>query len=399
MRFSILMDLIFFVFMSFVFPRCLAGDGVSPERSFIYFGEGGGEYFADGFFGYDSDPYFFHFSSSEYDEFKLRGYSKYGDLGFSFCVNSLGDVVVDSVYSVDPSILYNLETGDLILAVNDTSLLDAQGGSVESALFVPPGETVALTVYHSRKGVEKNLVLESKRSLIKTVFSQVIDDDFGYIVVSSFLPQTPVDLKNEMGRVLSEAGSGLRGWVFDLRNNPGGGLQSAVDSADLVLNEGIVSVVVDKKGDIKNLYSASPGDVANNLPIVVLINAATASAAELMVAALQENKRAIIMGQRSFGKDTIQATRELREGGAIKLTTARYLTPMGRSIFSVGIQPDIVVDRQQEPTSNFSQDLLTEFNKKGFECFENNQSKQVLVHNDEVVKEAVDFLRLSSRVR
>lgn len=341
----------------------------------------------------NADPYFEELSADEFNAFKSKQYSKQGELGFKYCVTDKGDIVVSDIYDADLSRLYGLETGDLILAVNDVDVLDLSNEALEASLNAPPGQIVKLKTHH--KGIDdaKTLVLESRRALIKTVTGRVVGEQIGYIRLSSFLPQTPMDLRKQLAHIKKQTGSRLQGWIFDLRDNLGGNLEAAVQSADLIMDDGIIASILDNNGKVKNLYSASPGDAALGLPIILLINSHTASAAELMVAALKDNKRALILGTRSFGKDTIQTTHELQNGGAIKLTTARYLTPSGQSISSLGIQPDIVSSDRGSPL-DFIVRLMGLSADKKLKCAD-QEHEEALMEHDATINKAVNLLKLT----
>jgi len=175
--------------------------------------------------------------------------------------------------------------------------------------------------------------------------SRILEPGFGYIRISNFQSKTARDLVTELSNLKKENKSELKGLVLDLRNNPGGVLSAAADVSDAFINEG---KLVYTQGRIANSdfeFNAKPGDIMNGSPVVVLINGGSASASEIVAGALQDHKRAVIMGSKSFGKGSVQTIQELRSGGAVKITTARYFTPNGRSIQGEGITPDIILDR------------------------------------------------------
>jgi len=344
----------------------------------------------------NTDPYFEELSADEFNAFKSKQYSKQGDLGFKYCVSDKGGIVISDVYNADLSKLYGLETGDLILAVNDVDVLDLSNEELEASLNVPPGQLVELKVHLKGHNAAKTLVLQSQRALIQTVTGRVVGERIGYIRLSSFLPQTPMDLRKELAQIEKQTGSRLQGWIFDLRDNLGGNLEAAVESTDLMMDDGIIASILDNGGKVNNLYSASPGDAALGLPIIVLINNHTASAAELMVAALKDNKRALILGSRSFGKDTIQTTHELQNGGAIKRTTARYLTPLSQSISLLGIQPDIVSSDQGSPLDFIARLTDCWSAEKKIKCAD--QGEEALIEHDATIKKAVYLLKSNSLI-
>ena len=179
---------------------------------------------------------------------------------------------------------------------------------------------------------------------IRSVRSHLEGKDIGYIRITSFNEQTDVDLNNAMKKLKQEAGKKLAGIVLDLRNNPGGLLDQAVAVSDAFLDKGEIVSTRGRRSDDAQRYNARPGDIASGLPVVVLINGGSASASEIVAGALQDHHRAIVMGTKSFGKGSVQTIIPLAGHGAMRLTTARYYTPSGRSIQAKGIDPDIVVE-------------------------------------------------------
>ena len=179
---------------------------------------------------------------------------------------------------------------------------------------------------------------------VKPVKFRLEGGDIGYIRVTSFTEQTTPGVLDAVEKLKKEAGNKLKGYVIDLRNNPGGLLDQAISMSDAFLDKGeIVSVKARKSEDVQR-WNAKPGDVAGGLPIVVLMNGGSASASEIVAGALQDHRRAIVLGTRSFGKGSVQTIMQVSGGGAIRLTTALYFTPSGRSIQKEGIKPDIEVE-------------------------------------------------------
>jgi carboxyl-terminal processing protease len=207
-----------------------------------------------------------------------------------------------------------------------------------------PGTEIKLTVI--REGTDKPLPFTVVRDIIsvKSVKSRILEPGYGYVRISNFQSKTARDLVDELAKLKNENEDELKGLVLDLRNNPGGVLSAAADVSDAFLDEG---KLVYTKGRLENSdfeFNAKPGDIMNGSPIVVLINGGSASASEIVAGALQDHKRGVVMGSKSFGKGSVQTIQELRSGGAVKITTARYFTPNGRSIQGEGITPDIILD-------------------------------------------------------
>jgi carboxyl-terminal processing protease len=206
------------------------------------------------------------------------------------------------------------------------------------------GSPITFTIV--RKGRDKPFDITIIRDRIKTrsVRSKIIEDDFGYIRISQFQSNTGSEFADQINK-LKQQNKELKGFVLDLRNNPGGVLQASVHVVDALIDKG---TIVSTKGRLENndqLFSATTGDASQGLPFVVLINGGSASAAEIVAGALQDHSRAIIMGTRSFGKGSVQTIFPVGKNKGIKLTTARYYTPSGRSIQAQGIVPDVIIER------------------------------------------------------
>src|SRR5690242_1933370 len=202
-----------------------------------------------------------------------------------------------------------------------------------------------------RANVKDPLDITLTRETIKVKATRFrLEGDVGYIRVTSFTEQATSGVTDAVEKIKKEAGPKLKGYVLDLRNNPGGLLDQAISMVDAFLDKGeIVSVKARKAEDVQR-WNAKPGDIANGLPIVVLMNGGSASASEIVAGALQDHRRAIILGTRSFGKGSVQTIMQVTGGGAIRLTTALYFTPSGRSIQKEGIKPDIEVEQAKVET-------------------------------------------------
>jgi carboxyl-terminal processing protease len=215
------------------------------------------------------------------------------------------------------------------------------------------GTAIKITI--RREGADRPIELSLTREVIRpqVVRSRLEAGDIGYVRLTSFNEQTEVGLRRELQKLRGQAGAGgLKGLVLDLRNNPGGLLDQAVQVADDFLDQGeIVSTRARRQEDAQR-WNAKAGDIAKDLPIVVLINGGSASASEIVAGALQDHRRAIVLGVKSFGKGSVQTVMPIPGNGAIRLTTARYFTPSGRSIQATGIEPDIeVLAQRQEATA------------------------------------------------
>ena len=297
------------------------------------------------------DPHSSYLNVDEYKELKIGTTGKFGGLGIQVGMED-GFVKVISPIDDTPAFRAGIESGDLIIRLNDKSVKGMTLNDAVKIMRGDPGTDIKLTVI--REGADKPLSFTVTRDIIsvKSVKSRILEPDYGYIRISNFQSKTARDLVSELSDLKKKNKNELKGLVLDLRNNPGGVLSAAADVSDAFINEG---KLVYTKGRIKNSdfeFNAKPGDIMNGSPVVVLINGGSASASEIVAGALQDHRRAVIMGSKSFGKGSVQTIQELRSGGAVKITTARYFTPSGRSIQGEGITPDIILERYEVTESN-----------------------------------------------
>ncbi len=292
------------------------------------------------------DPHSTYLSPDEYKELKIGTTGKFGGLGIQVGMED-GFVKVISPIDDTPAFRAGLEAGDLIIRLNDKSVKGMTLNDAVKIMRGDPGTDIKLTVI--REGADKPLPFTVTRDIIsvQSVKSRILEPDYGYIRISNFQSKTARDLVNEVSKLKKDNKNELKGLVLDLRNNPGGVLSAAADVSDAFIDNG---KLVYTKGRINNSefeFNAKPGDIMNGLPLVVLINGGSASASEIVAGALQDHHRAVVMGSKSFGKGSVQTIQELRSGGAVKITTARYFTPSGRSIQGEGITPDIILERYE----------------------------------------------------
>ncbi len=288
------------------------------------------------------DPHSAYLNIEEFKELTESTTGEFGGLGIEVTMEN-GFVKVVSPIDDTPAQKAGVKAGDLIVKLNEKPV---KGMSLNDAVKIMRGEagkTVNLTII--REGEEAPLKIAVVRDIIKvkSVKTKLLDKDYGYLRISSFQSGTSQALLDGIAQLKKENKSALKGLVLDLRNNPGGLLNAAVEVSDAFLQKGLI---VYTEGRVKNSemrFNASSGDVINGVPLVVLINSGSASASEIVAGALQDQKRAVIMGEKSFGKGSVQTILPTSNGGAVKLTTARYYTPSGRSIQAKGIEPDVAL--------------------------------------------------------
>jgi len=295
------------------------------------------------------DPHSSYMNPRMYRDMQVQTRGEFGGLGIEVTQEG-GYIKVISPIDDTPAARAGVRPGDLITHLNGNSV---QGLSLQEAVEQMRGERgTAIRITIRREGAERPVELSITRDVIRpqVVRFRVEGGDIGYIRLSSFNEQTEAAMRRAMQQIRQQAGTNLRGLVLDLRNNPGGLLDQSVQIADDFLDQGeIVSTRARRQEDAQR-WNARAGDIAQGLPIVVLINGGSASASEIVAGALQDHRRAIVMGVKSFGKGSVQTVMPIPGNGAIRLTTARYYTPSGRSIQATGIEPDIeVLATREEP--------------------------------------------------
>jgi carboxyl-terminal processing protease len=288
------------------------------------------------------DPHSNYLNAKNFNDMKVQTRGEFGGLGIEVSMEN-GLIKVVSPIDDTPAARAGLKPGDLITHLDGTPV---QGMTLPEAVEKMRGpENSEVTLRIRRSGRDPfDVKLVRAKIKIQSVRSHMEGDSIGYVRITSFTEQTDVGLANAMKGLKQQAGNKLAGIVLDLRNNPGGLLDQAVAVSDAFLDKGEIVSTRGRRTDDAQRYNAHPGDITGGLPMVVLINGGSASASEIVAGALQDHHRAILLGTRSFGKGSVQTIIPLPGHGAMRLTTARYYTPSGRSIQAKGIDPDIVVE-------------------------------------------------------
>jgi carboxyl-terminal processing protease len=288
------------------------------------------------------DPHSTYLDSDAYHELQLGTTGEFGGLGIEVSMEG-GFVKVISPIDDTPAQRAGVQAGDLIIRIDDTPVKGLSLGDAVKRMRGKPGTTIVLTIV--REGQEKPLRLTLTRAVIevKSVKSRLLDKGYGYVRITQFQNNTSTDLRKAIGDLREKSGGKLEGLVLDLRNNPGGVLSEAVSVSDTFLTGGLIVYTKGRIDEAQLKFKASPPDWLKGAPLVVLINGGSASASEIVAGALQDQRRAVIMGTKSFGKGSVQTIFPMASGSALKLTTALYYTPAGRSIQAEGISPDIEV--------------------------------------------------------
>ncbi|MDH3763900.1 MAG: S41 family peptidase [Gammaproteobacteria bacterium] len=284
------------------------------------------------------DPHSAFLNTSEFSDLKIGTTGQFGGLGIEVGMEN-GFVKVISPIDDTPASRAGIQASDLIIKLDEKSVKGMTLNEAVKIMRGKPNTDIDLTIV--REGESKPLVIKITREIIrvKSVKNRMLEPGYGYIRITNFQSRTTTDLLKAISDLQKE--ERLKGMVLDLRNNPGGVLNGAVGVSDAFIDDGLIVYTEGRLDDSSHRYLATPGDSLNGAPLVVLINGGSASASEIVAGAVQDHKRGIIMGTKSFGKGSVQTIQELRNGSAVKLTTARYFTPNGRSIQAKGIEPDI----------------------------------------------------------
>ena len=286
------------------------------------------------------DPHSSFLDAESFKEIRIGTSGQFGGLGIEVGMED-GFVKVIAPIDDTPAQAAGIQAGDLIIRLDDTPVKGLSLNDAVKLMRGEPGEDITLTIV--REGQDQPLKITVTRAIIsvKSVRSRMLEPGFGYVRISQFRARTGENLAEAVAKLREESSDGLHGLVLDLRNNPGGVLNAAVEISDAFLDEGLIVYTEGRIADSKLSFSATRGDVLEGAPLVVLVNGGSASASEIVAGALQDHKRALVVGAATFGKGSVQTIMPIGEETALKLTTARYYTPNGRSIQAEGIIPDI----------------------------------------------------------
>ncbi|SPF33913.1 Carboxy-terminal-processing protease [Syntrophobacter sp. SbD1] len=351
------------------------------------------------------DPHSSFLKPDDYKELQIETKGKFGGLGIEITIRD-NILTVISPLEGTPADKAGIQANDQIIKIDEQPTQDISLMDAVQKMRGPKGSKVKLTIL--RKGVQKPLEFEMLRDIIsiQSVKSFGMEPGFGYVRISSFQSGTATDLRKALNQLETE-NSGLQGLILDLRNDPGGLLDQAVEVSDEFLDGGLIVYTGGRLENQKMRFEAHKKAKPHNYPMVVLVNSGSASASEIVAGALQDHKRAIVMGEQTFGKGSVQTVIPLNDGSALRLTTSLYYTPSGRSIQAKGITPDIEVKREnQKLEDNQSEESIRIREKDLPRHFDNqkpdSQSKgegtsqsdgKKLVDGDNQVRRALDLLK------
>ncbi len=346
------------------------------------------------------DPHSTYLDKKSFDDLQVSTTGEFGGLGLEVGMEN-GFVKVIAPIDDTPAQKAGIESGDLIIKLDGKPV---KGMSLNDAVNEMRGKKdseIELTIV--REGLRQPFDIILKRNIIKVVSvrSKTLEDGYGYIRIAQFQSKTGSEFRKAINK-LQESNEEIKGLVLDLRNNPGGILQASVEVVDALIDEGLIVYTEGRHENSRFEYSATPIDHSNGTPLVVLINGGSASASEIVAGALQDHRRAIIMGTDSFGKGSVQTVVPLSKDHAIKLTTARYYTPNGRSIQAQGIVPDITVERAKIEAIK-ARGGITEADLQGHLSSSNgdesdskkreNKNKETQFNSDNQLYEALNLLK------
>jgi carboxyl-terminal processing protease len=293
-----------------------------------------------------NDPYSKYLNRQEWEDFKIRLEAKFGGIGVYVLADTDGRLKIISPIKGTPAYKEGLKHGDIILKINGKSAINMSQDEAVSLMRGDPGTQLALDIYRESDGKEYNFKITREIINVPSVEYKIIDDvaRIGYISLNQFHARSYEEMSGAVNNLMEQK---VRGLILDLRNNGGGDFDVAINIAGIFLNGKEVVSVADNRGQ-KEVYMATPGMI--DIPLVVLVNQHSASASEILAGALKDNKRAVLVGEKTYGKGLVQRVYPLQDGAALKLTIQKYYTPAGTDINEIGINPDYQVEN--EPNSN-----------------------------------------------
>lgn len=293
------------------------------------------------------DTHSAYLDAEEYEEILISTAGSYSGVGLNVSIEN-NQVVVVAPFDGTPAKRAGIRSGDIIISIDDMPVVHDNLGETISRMRGKPGTRVKIVV--SRADVAEPLSFDLERTHIRvaSVKGSMLEPGYGYLRISQFSDNTGAELEDALRELMKEAGGRLDGLILDLRDNPGGVLDSAVEVADVFLNSGLVVSANGRADDARFSMSARRGDLLHGARLAVLVNSGSASSSEIVAGALKDLNRATIVGSQTYGKGSVQTVMPLSGGRALKLTTSRYFTPSGESIHERGITPDIVVTSDDE---------------------------------------------------
>ena len=306
------------------------------------------------------DPHSSYMNAKAFRDMQVQTHGEFGGLGLEVTQEN-GIIKVVSPIDDTPAARAGIKSGDLITTIDKTTVQGLSLNEAVDKMRGPPNSPIHLVI--KRENIDKPIELTLNREVIHIqVVKSHLEGDVGYVRLTQFNEQTDSGLRAAVAKFRQQLGDKLKGVVLDLRNNPGGLLDQAVSVSDDFIEQGEIVSTRARHPEDSQRWNAKPGDITGGVPMVVLTNGGSASASEIVAGALQDHQRAVILGQRTFGKGSVQTVIPLAGNGAMRLTTARYYTPSGRSIQGLGITPDIPVAESRTETPHFGPEREADLN-------------------------------------
>ena len=326
------------------------------------------------------DPHSAFLDSEEFEEIRLSTTGSYPGVGIEVVAEDAGVKVLRPIEG-SPAEQAGMLAGDFIVKIDGADIGADLAGAI-NRMRGPAGSAVQLTVRRTGRSELLNFSLRRAKVEVRSVAQQGLDPGYGYVRITGFSETTADDVARALAHLKRANPHGLKGLVLDLRNNPGGVLEASVAVADAFLDHGVIVSADGRTPDSQFRMDATPGDLTDGAPMVVLVNGGSASAAEILAGALKDHGRAELVGQKTYGKGSVQTVMPLSHGGALKLTTSRYFTPSGASIHEKGILPDVVINGPEEPPGDLDAEAAS----------------VPLIKRDREVRLALEELKLHARL-
>lgn len=340
------------------------------------------------------DPYSGYLSEEDLQDLQASSDGVYDGLGVEVVADNAQIKVVNTLEN-SPAERAGIKANDVIIAINSNNVAEVGTEKAIDSMRGKAGESIRLKILAQGVGKPIDFDLVRETLEMKSVKLHQLNDGYWHIELSMFQRDSGYELEKLL--LEQTSGKAFNGLILDLRDNPGGVLRAAVDIADLALDDGVIVSTAGRADDSMQRYFANPGDVLEQIPMIVLINEGSASASEIVAGALQDHKRAVVLGHKSFGKGVVQSILPIQQNSAIKLTTSRYFTPKGRSIHGVGIMPDINLSDEplnDEPlnSQSLNNDSLNKDTLSNQETPNSNNTAIDLTPQDPVVQRALTLL-------
>ena len=324
------------------------------------------------------DPHSAFLDTDEFEEIRLSTMGSYPGVGIEVVAEDSAVKILRPIEG-SPADLAGLLPGDQIVRIDDQDIGADLAGAI-ARMRGSSGSLVKLSVLRPATGQTLDFSLRRAKVEVHSVAQQSLEPGYGYLRITGFSETTSDDVNHAIARLKRDNPGGIKGLVLDLRNNPGGVLEAGVAVADAFLNDGVIVTADGRTPDARFEMDATPGDVIDGAPLVVLVNGGSASASEIVAGALKDHGRAELIGHKTYGKGSVQTVMPLTHGGAVKLTTSRYFTPSGASIHGKGIVPDIVAQGAEDPPA----ELLTTKNASSLQSRDKEVSLALGTLKDQV---------------